>query len=179
MTKASSRLGRQLEEAIATLDSVGAKFALIGGLALAPHKVVRATQDVDLLVDADLADAVDHALTTLGYQCLHRSSDAANYLRGDQRLDFLYAHRPAARQLLHRAPQLRTPFGTMHVVSAEGLIAFKLQGWVNNSRRTQDLEDIRALIRANRGTLNMTEVREYFRLFDREPLLGEILSELE
>lgn len=179
MTKAASRLGRQLEEAIVTLDSVGAKFALIGGLALAPHKVVRATQDVDLLVDADLADVVDHALRTLGYQCLHRSSDAANYLRGDQRLDFLYAHRPAARQLLNRAPQLKTPFGTMHVVSAEGLIAFKLQGWVNNSRRTQDLEDIRALIRANRGTLNMTEVREYFRLFDREPLLEEILSELE
>lgn len=118
-------------------------------------------------------------MTTLGYQCLQRSSDAANYLRGDQRLDFLYAHRPAARQLLHTAPQLNTPFGTLHVVSAEGLIAFKLQGWVNNSRRTQDLEDIRALIRANRGTLNMTEVREYFRLFEREPLLEEILSELE
>jgi len=179
MTKASSRLGKQLEEAIATLDGVGAKFALIGGLALAPHKVVRATQDVDLLVDAGPADAVDQALTALGYQCLHRSADAANYLRGDQRLDFLYAHRPAARQLLHTAPQLKTPFGTMHVVSAEGLIAFKLQGWVNNSRRTQDLEDIRALIRANRETLNMTEVREYFRLFDREPLLEEILSELE
>lgn len=44
MTKASSRLGKQLEEAIATLDKVGAKFALIGGLALAPHRVVRATQ---------------------------------------------------------------------------------------------------------------------------------------
>lgn len=179
MTKASSRLGKQLEEAIATLDSVGARFALIGGLALAPHKVVRATQDVDLLIDADLADAVDQALTALGYLCLHRSADAANYLRGDQRLDFLYAHRPAARQLLKMAPQLKTPFGTVHVVSAEGLIAFKLQGWVNNSRRTQDLEDIRALIRANRTTLNMTAVREYFRLFNRESLLEEILSELE
>ena len=43
MTKASSRLGKQLEEAIPTLDKVGAKFALIGGLALAPHRVVRAT----------------------------------------------------------------------------------------------------------------------------------------
>ena len=52
-------------------------------------------------------------------------------------------------------------------------------GVLGTSRRTQDLEDIRALIRANRGTLNMTEVREYFRLFDREPLLEEILSELQ
>jgi len=179
MAKVFSRLGQQLEEVIATLDKVGARFALIGGLALAPHKVVRATQDVDLLIDADLANAVDQALTALGYGCLHRSADAANYLRSDQRLDFLYAHRPAARQLLQAAPQLTTPFGALHVVSAEGLIAFKLQGWVNNPRRTQDLEDIRALIRANRNTLNMAEVREYFRLFSREPVLEEILSEFE
>ncbi len=179
MAKVLSRLGRQLEEAVAALDGVAAKFALIGGLALAPHKVVRATQDVDLLIDADLANAVDEALTALGYRCLHRSADAANYLRDDQRLDFLYAHRPIARQLLHAAPELKTPFGTLHVVSAEGLIAFKLQGWVNDPRRRQDLEDIRALIRANRVTLDMRQVREYFQLFSHEPLLEEILSEIE
>jgi hypothetical protein len=39
--------------------------------------------------------------------------------------------------------------------------------------------DIRALIRANRDTLNLTEVREYFALFDRAGLLEEILSELK
>jgi hypothetical protein len=179
MTEASSRLGKQIEEAIAALDGAGAPFALIGGLALAAHKVVRATQDVDLLVDGDLADTVDHALRALGYRCLHRSADTANYLRDDQRLDFLYAHRPTARQLLQTAPQLSTPFGTLHVVTAEGLIAFKLQGLVNDPRRRQDLEDIRALIRTNRSTLNVDEVRGYFRLFSREPLLEEILSELD
>jgi hypothetical protein len=175
MTQPLSRLGKQLEEAIATLDKVGARVALIGGLALAPHKVVRATQDVDRLIDADVADVVERELGTLGYRCLHRSADAANYLRGDQRPDFLYACRPAARQFLHSARELQTPFGTLHVVNAEGLIAFKLQGWVNNPRRTQDLEDIRALIRANRDTLKLTEVREYFALFDRAALLEETL----
>lgn len=33
------------------------------------------------------------------------------------------------------------------------------------------MEDIRALSRTHRATLDMTEVREYFRLFDRESLL--------
>jgi len=80
---------------------------------------------------------------------------------------------------LQAAPQLNTPFGTLHVVSAEGLIAFKLQGWVNDPRRRQDLEDIRALMRANRGTLNLEQVRAYFRLFNHEPLLEEMLSELK
>ena len=54
-----------------------------------------------------------------------------------------------------------------------------VQGWANNPHRSQDLEDIRALLRANRSTLNMAEVREYFRLFRREALLEETLSELE
>jgi len=140
---------------------------------------VRATQDVDLLIDADLADGVEKELIGLGYHSLHRSADAANYLRGDQRLDFLYAHRPVARHFLESARELQTPFGTLHVISAEGLIAFKLQGWVNNPRRTQDLEDIRALIRANRDALDLTEVQKYFVLFDRPALLEEILNELD
>jgi hypothetical protein len=69
--------------------------------------------------------------------------------------------------------------GTLHVMSVEGLIGFKLQGLANDPRRTQDLEDIRSLLRANRATLQMTEVREYFHLFDREPLLEELLNEIE
>ena len=173
-----SRLGRQIAEATAALNAIGARYALIGGLALGPYKVIRATQDVDLLVDASMADAVEAALLRLGYRCLHRSADAANYGRGDERMDFLYAYRPAAMRLLESARELTTSLGTLRVVSAEGLIGFKLQGFVNDPRRTQDLEDIRALIRANRASLDMAEVREYFRIFDREPLLDEILDQI-
>jgi hypothetical protein len=41
----NSRLGRQLQELIASLDRIGAESALIGGLAMAPHNVVRANRD--------------------------------------------------------------------------------------------------------------------------------------
>src|SRR5690606_31378836 len=114
----------------ATLDRIGARFALIGGLALASHKVIRATQDVDLLTDATRADEIDKALVKLGYHCLHRSGEAGNYLRGDERLDLLYASRPVASRLLSAAPELATAFGPLRVISTEGLIAFKLQAWV-------------------------------------------------
>lgn len=174
-----SRLGRQIEEIVSALKRIGAPFALIGGLALASHKVVRATQDVDLLTDADKADEIDAELVKLGYQCLHRSADAGNYLRGDERVDFLYASRPAARRLLATAREVQTSFGDLRVISTEGLIGFKLQAFVNDPRRTRDLEDIRALLRANRTTLNMAEVEEYFRLFDRLPLLQDLLNELQ
>ena len=77
-----SRLGRQIKEIILCLDRLGAATALIGGLALAPYNVIRATSDVDLLADAGLADAIDRELRKLGYQCLHRSADATS-LDGD------------------------------------------------------------------------------------------------
>lgn len=61
-------------------------------------------------------------------------------------------------------------------MSAAAASRLKIQAFVNNPRRTQDLEDIRALIAANRQALKMDEVREYFRLFNREALLEEILK---
>lgn len=174
---AVSRLGRQIEEVVGLMDRLGARYALIGGLALAAYKVVRATQDVDLLVEAGRSDDIDRALLKLGYQCRHRSDEAGNYLRGDERVDVLYASRPAAVRLLLDAPAHQTAFGPLRVVSAEGLIGFKLQGWVNDPRRTQDLEDIRALLRANPQTLRLDELRGYFDLFGRGDLLDELLNE--
>jgi predicted nucleotidyltransferase len=175
---ATSRLARQIEEVVGALNAAGVRFALIGGLALAAHKVVRATRDVDLLIDSRDADEVDRLLAKLGYQRLHRSADAGNHLRGDERVDLLYAGRAIARRLLTTAAERKTSFGLLRVVNAEGLIGFKLQGFVNDSRRTQDLEDIRALLRANKNTLDMKQVREYFRLFDRESLLEQLLHEI-
>jgi Aminoglycoside-2''-adenylyltransferase len=60
----SSRLGGQLSQVSAARRQVGARYALIGGLALASHKVIRATQDIDLLVEAEKADAIDAKLAS-------------------------------------------------------------------------------------------------------------------
>jgi hypothetical protein len=120
---AASRLGRQIEEVIASLSKAGARFALIGGLALASHKVIRATQDIDLLTDSEKAEDIDRELIAIGYRCLYRSADAGNYLRGDERVDFIYASRPAARRLLGDAALLQTTFGEVRVVSTEGQVS--------------------------------------------------------
>jgi hypothetical protein len=174
---ATSGLGRQIAEVTAMLNGIGAPFALIGGLALASYHVVRATQDVDLLVPLENADEIDAQLMNLAYRCLHRDSNAANYVRNRERVDVLYASRPIALRLLQNAKQLITSLGTLRVISAEGLIGFKLQGFVNDPNRTQDLEDIRALLRANRNQLDLSEVREYFQLFDKEALLDDLLQQ--
>ena len=174
-----ARLVDQIKEALAAFASLRTQPALIGGLALAAHNVVRATQDVDFLADAADAEKIDTLLRDLGYRCLHRSEDAANYLRGDEGRDFLFAHRPVAANLLGNAEVKETALGRLRVVSAEGLIGFKLQAFVNNPKRTQDIEDIRSLLRVNKRSLNMGEVRQYFLLFGREALLDEIVANLD
>lgn len=170
-----SNLADQIREALSMFERHGTKPVLIGGLAVVAHQVVRATKDVDFLVDAEAADTVHDALLGLGYQCLYRSQDAANYVRGAEGLDLLYAHRPLARRLLAQAAERDTPMGRMFIISVEGLIGFKLQAYVNDATRTRDLDDIRALLKIHLGSLDMDELREYFALFNQADLLDALL----
>jgi hypothetical protein len=174
-----SRLLTQLHEAVAALSVCDPPPALIGGLALAAHGVVRATSDIDFLLAARSADSAEQILVGLGYAKRFRSDDAANYVRSDEGLDFLYARRPQALRLLSAAAPRDVAGASVRVVSAEGLIGFKLQAWVNDPRRTLDLDDIRGLLRENAGRLDLDEVRQYFRLFDRENLLEELARDAD
>jgi hypothetical protein len=81
-------------------------------------------------------------------------------VRRSEGLDLLYAHRPLARFLLAQAAARETPMGCMRIISVEGLIGFKLQGYVNDATRTRDLDDIRALLKMHRASLNMDELCE-------------------
>ena len=177
MTRMASLLD-QIREALIAFTRLQTPPALIGGLALAAHDVVRATRDVDFLVAAEDADRLHGLLLGLGYDCVHRSVDAANYLRGEDGLDLLYAHRPVARQLLADADERETPMGRLRVISVEGLVAFKLQGYVNDPTRTRDLDDIRALLRSHLDTVDLEALRTYFRLFEREELLEALIDEV-
>jgi len=66
--------------------------------------------------------------------------------------------------------------GRMRIISVEGLIGFKLQGFVNDATRTRDLDDIRSLFKIHLTSLNMDEEREYFALFNKPDLLNELLG---
>ena len=171
-----SNLAEQIREALSMFARNDTAPALIGGLAVVAHQVVRATKDVDFLVAAEAADKVHAAQLDLGYRCLYRSEDAANYVRAAEGLDLLYAHRPLARRLLAQASERDTPMGRMRIISVEGLIGFKLQAVVNDATRTRDLDDIRALLKIHRASMDMEEIRHYFALFNRPELLHELLG---
>jgi hypothetical protein len=175
---------RSIALVLAVVRRVRVRAALIGGFALPFHGVQRATGDVDFLVDVEGSDALHDALVAAGARCLHRSEDAANYSanRGLAAVDFIYARRERAREMLRRArpmllrgARLRVP-----VVDAEALIGLKLQALVNApARRAQDQADIAALVAAKLDSLNTDLVRDYYRLFDREPDLDRLLAEVK
>jgi len=170
----------QLREALRAFEQCEQPPALIGGLALVAHQVIRATLDVDFLADARDAERIDAALVQLGYACLYRTDDVANYERGGtERLDVLFARRPHSLRLLRSAQVRDIGIGRVFVVSAEGLIGFKLQALKNDPSRTRDIDDVRKLLRAGHGKLDMTEVTSYFDLFDSADLLRELRRELE
>lgn len=86
---------------------------------------------------------------------------------------------PRVVDQIRQAEERDTGMGRLRVISAEGLIGFKLQAYVNDAARTRDLDDIQPLLRSNRAALDMGQVRGYFALFDREPLLDDILADLD
>ena len=160
------------------------RVALIGGFALAFYGVQRATGDVDFLADGIGSDALHSVLLEGGAVCLHRSEDAANYGPGTSELspvDFIYARRERALAMLARAKGKRVGGEALKVpvVDAEALIGLKLQGIVNEpSRRHQDEADIRALLKARVDQLDEQVLRDYYRVFEREWELDELLAEL-
>jgi len=124
------------------------------------------------------AEYVHQLLCSLDYRCVHRSDDAANYVRHDEGFDLLFSRGPVANELLRNAEVRDTPMGRLRVISAEGLIGFKLQALCNDPSRGRDLDGIRQLLRMNHPQLDMAEVRRYFALFEREALLDELLTTL-
>ena len=148
-------------------------FALIGGLALGVAGVARATMDIDFLVLRDDVLKVKRIMQSLGYALLHEGDEVAHFIHQNAsqgRVDFLYAHRRYAREMLGRAREEPVLGGLqrLKVLGVEDQIGLKVQSSANNSSRYhQDMADIEALIRAHRTGLDLERIKRYFELFDR------------
>jgi len=170
-----------LLELHAALDAEGIEHALIGGLALAAHDAARATVDLDFVVDGGRAADVDRVLAAHGYDALHRTDDVGNYVSADPvrgRVDVLFVRRPRGRAILARSAPSEVLGTSIRVADASDLIGLKVQAYSNDpTRGRQDLADIEKLLR--NAKIDLNRVREYFRLFDRERDLDELLVLVE
>ena len=169
-----ARLFEQLRELLSRFEETGIRHALIGGLAVNVHGYSRATHDVDFLIDLEDEDKLHALMLELGYRAIDRREDLSSYVRGDRRTDFLHAHREVGRRLLAGASRIAYGDLEIPVISAEGLLGFKIQAFSDDPRRLKDLSDMLEVMRERGPTLNWEEVRGYFATFGREELFDEL-----
>jgi hypothetical protein len=154
--------------------------ALIGGLALSVHGAARATVDLDWIADGRRDSDVDVVMRAHGYEPIYRTSNVGNYLSEDPakgRVDFLFVRRERGLAILHRAASHGVLGERVRVVDASDLIGLKVQAYANNpNRKNRDLADIERLLTF--GEVDMERVRMYFRLFEFEGDLDQLLARL-
>ena len=178
MANGEAELFTQLRELHTALHTHGITYCVIGGVAVNAHGAVRATHDLDLMLSiGDIAKAHE-IVTQLGYITIDSGGEITSYVRDHTRLDLLLAQRPQTQELLARAQTIYFGGTMITVVPLEGLLGLKIQAFNDDPRRLKDLQDIIDLVGLHHYTLNLDEVRAYFRLFDREKVLDDVIASL-
>jgi hypothetical protein len=170
---ANELVSRVLKHVWNTLQALNIPMAVMGGIALSAWERVRATQDVDLLVDLGPCSA-DAVLQTLKTAAIRPKRDPPVLQVGDHRfvqliyeppgtflefqVDLLLADSPYQKQALsRRVPMRLAKLDTdVFVLTCEDLILHKLV-----AGRILDRADAAELLRANRATLDFGYLRHW------------------
>ncbi len=156
------------------------RYGLMGGFAQGLWGASRTTVDLDFLIDRNDLERIESVMKELGYERKFRSENVSQYVSSLKiygEVDFLHAFRQASLEMLERAEEKEIFGGELKikVLRPEDLIGLKLQAIKNNpSRREQDMADIKALINAQSGKLDWTEIAKYAEILNADDLLTEI-----
>lgn len=148
-------------------------YVIIGGLAVAYQGRARMTRDVDLLLDIPairLPGLLDD-LAAEGFKFDSRtlirqwSRDHLTQIHFDRvAVDWLKPVLPVHRTILAHAIVVKDAGQSIRMASPEGLILLKLTAY-----RPEDQEDIKSILMAHAGRLDLGFVREHFsKLADRD-----------
>jgi hypothetical protein len=171
----------------AALERLRVPAALMGGLAVAVWQHVRATRDVDLLVQVPEAeqDAILEQLATGGLRPKHEPPvlalgelrilqllwEPADALMPVQ-VDLLLADSAYHREAMARRVPATIDGLEVAVLACEDLILHKIL-----AGRIIDRADVAALLRANRGALDVAYLRRWSQDLNLGPALAEVWAE--
>lgn len=156
------------------LRDMGVRHALIGGVAMTVHGLVRATKDIDYLMEGEREPDVHALFEALGFETLQRGRDVSSYLLARLRIDVLYARRPYSRAMLDHAIQATIDKTELFAVRPEDIIGLKLQALRNQPTRVQDRADIVLLLRLHGAAMDAERLNAYARLLGMEVVLDEL-----
>ena len=152
----------------------GIRYALIGGFAMGALGIVRATMDLDILVQRDDLAAVEQIMSAHPYRCIYKTENVSQYisdLKPFGQIDFLHAFRRISLSMLKRARSLPIFEGHFRipVLAPEDIIGLKVQALSNDPARERlEIADIQLIMDHYGSDLDWGLLREYFQLFNRE-----------
>jgi hypothetical protein len=186
---AAETLLKTLKHVWTTLEPLQLPMAVMGGLALAAWRHVRATRDVDILLST-LGVDIASLLTPLRVAGLHPRHQGSLVPLGSLELLQLRYEPPGAYVELHidlllvhseyhqKALARRKPLHLeavdldLYVLACEDLILHKLE-----AGRIIDRADVVALLRANRSDLDLSYLRKWSGQLNLDAALAEVWKE--
>ncbi len=147
----SSPLQKAAADIARRLDELGIDYAIAGALCLAAHGVVRATEDVDVLITREGLDRFKQEWLGRGYVNLRPGGKAVRDTVHDVKIDFLIAGdfpgdgRP--KPVSFPTPSSASAdAGRFRVVALPRFLELKLASGMSAPHRLQDLADVLRLI---------------------------------
>lgn len=155
---------RVLDTVTRFLDERGFRYALVGAFALSAYGLSRATQDLDLAVDAEARHHLVSLFESLGYETLYCSEGYSNHvhpLSGLGRVDCIYVAEPTATSLFEGATTAPIFGRTVRVPRPEHLAAMKVLAMKNDPHRTfQEMADLQFIL--GLPGVDVAEIRTHF-----------------
>lgn len=175
-------LGETLGEVAAILEHVGARFAVIGGLAVSAHSEARATKDIDLAVvaDAETSERLTGEMSRAGFAArMHGPPGPGAVIRFSRTgadgitrwVDLLFAGTPFEERAVSRARLARVLNRELPIASVEDLLVYKLV-----AGRPQDVVDAVRLWRDHSPTLDRAYLDATVREWELDAELERIVA---
>lgn len=158
---------RALERLVGVLNERNTNYALIGALGVAVRGPVRATRDIDMILSVPqielprlLESVAEHGFRVDLYDSIRmwNESHLLEFASGPVRVDWIKAVLPAFQHILQRARWEDVGGARIRIADAEGLLLLKLIAF-----RPRDQEDMRGILAANPGSLDLDWVRGEWR----------------
>ena len=135
------------------LDALGIDYAIAGALSLAAHGLVRATEDVDVLLSREGLERFKSEWLGRGYVDLRPGGKAVRDTVEGVKIDFLiegdFPGDGAPKPVRFPNPaQAGVPSGALRVLSLPRLLELKLASGMTAPHRLQDLADVQRMIQA-------------------------------
>jgi predicted nucleotidyltransferase len=175
-----------LEKVTLALDNNNISYLVIGGQAVLVHGRARLTDDIDIIIDANLNDIEKVKKICEDLKLVYLNKDIDNFVRRNFvipaydndsmfRVDIIFAFTEFELNAINRGKSIKVKNKNVSFASLEDLILFKLY-----AHRVEDISDVKNIMLMNKD-YDREYILKWLKKFDEEPgfKLTEMFLDIE